>query len=663
MSSNYNRNRNQLHQNRIQTINQLNSIRNSREDSPPTPSPSYSSSRPTAPSQSTSLSSSSSTNIRSSGGLSGGVHALGGSSGSLPPLPTSTNTSSPRISAGGRTSRENVEEYDVGDVHVRTTRRSTPNGYTQSVERTSNDGNTQSSYTTQVTSFSSSSTTSQSPAGGRGGGTPRMSNSPSTRVAGLSPSTHYRPQFQVSQSTNLNRPGSFMDSNFRNYYDHPALNPYYRSPIGELSSINGQRRTYTEDIPDGNMEQEEDDEEEDEFEDMDDTVDQSLNAARNRQQAQIIPSYMNFGIDDDGMNEDEQLREAIRRSQEQSLPQQPAPPKKMNNNSSFDMDQEDLELQRALTESMREFQEKTSTSSTTPLSSSSSSVPKKKVNVRQDLNEYYSGTSRQHQHQKQQQQQQQQNNINNNNGNDESENEHTLEAMYNDPELRHLLSPAEQQRLARKRLIDDARKIRESQESEFNESLRRDTEKREEEEKKRVEEEKKKAEQEEKKLLQDALKLSIHLEKQSRIEEIKKRLTVDPSTMPAEEIKGREKEICEISVNLPPDGKRITRKFFTSNTLQNIRDWIDIYLDETFNIVSEDIHQKKDEEKQDEEMKQVEEKEKVEVEEGEDKREKRYISRDYQLLTTYPKQVLSDNQKSLLDLQLYPRCLLQLNNP
>eukprot|EP01133_Synstelium_polycarpum_P008139 gene8139-9553_t len=180
--------------------------------------------------------------------------------------------------------------------------------------------------------------------------------------------------------------------------------------------------------------------------------------------------------------------------------------------------------------------------------------------------------------------------------------------MFADPTLREYLSPKDKQRLEKQQAIDESRRIREEQEKEFNESLRKDQQKQEDEE------------------FEEAMRLSMEIDKATKMSQKKESLAkLNPSTMTPEELKGREKEVCEIVICLPPDGKRITRKFFIADALQTVRDWIEVYV----------------------------------AEEGIE----RTLAEDFQLVTTFPKEVLSDPSKTLQELNLYPRSILNLSNP
>eukprot|EP01132_Coremiostelium_polycephalum_P009652 gene9652-11834_t len=183
-------------------------------------------------------------------------------------------------------------------------------------------------------------------------------------------------------------------------------------------------------------------------------------------------------------------------------------------------------------------------------------------------------------------------------------------AFYQEnPDAHSYLSPNDKKRLEYQSALKESRRIREEQEREFKESLEKDRLKREEEE--------------EKKQLEEAMKLSLELEKQSKISEKTNRLPPDPTTLPQEKQQPGVK-ICEISISLPPEGQRITRKFYVTDKLISIRDWIDIHLDNINSPINPDT---------------------------------------YELVTTYPRDILSDNSKSLLDLNLYPRAILNLREP
>jgi len=186
------------------------------------------------------------------------------------------------------------------------------------------------------------------------------------------------------------------------------------------------------------------------------------------------------------------------------------------------------------------------------------------------------------------------------------------------PDAQNFLSPHEKQRLGNQRMIKESRRILQEQQREYQEALIRDKER---EEKLRKEE----REKEEKKQMEEALALSIQMEKDNALNTKKQRLPQDPSlSLSPDQIKASPIKICEISISLPPDGQRITRKFYVNNTLQSIRDWIDIYLHENESNINTDT---------------------------------------YELVTNFPKEVLNDNSKTIWDLNLYPKTLLNLREP
>ncbi|KYQ89743.1 UBX domain-containing protein [Tieghemostelium lacteum] len=195
------------------------------------------------------------------------------------------------------------------------------------------------------------------------------------------------------------------------------------------------------------------------------------------------------------------------------------------------------------------------------------------------------------------------------------EDDYDDDEFFNDPQTQNYLSPNDKHKRQERSSIRATRQIMNEQDREFQESLKKDREK---------------AEQErEKEELEKAIQMSLEMEqaqlekeKADLMDKKKQRLPPDPTlSMTADQIKSSPVRICEISI-LPPDGQRFSRKFFVNNNIQNVRDWIDVYLNEHQSPINLET---------------------------------------YELVTTYPKSVLSDNSKTLEE--FYPRTLLNLREP
>ncbi|GAM24805.1 hypothetical protein SAMD00019534_079800, partial [Acytostelium subglobosum LB1] len=330
------------------------------------------------------------------------------------PLRMSGGSTSSRGStgSGGSVRRQNS---NIGDASVFTTRTANANGYTQTTTRVLPNG--------EETSYSST----------------------YTYQTGIAPQT----TTMLNQSHLMSTQRPQQESGFNSEaWRHPAFNENFTSPTQQLVSRNGQRRRYNpgdfDDLTEAEL-QEYDSDDEDEYDDDDDDQDVEY-------EDPIKYDFSKLNFDE---IEKQQIREAIRLSAGEDV------------DPGLYMMDEEAQLQRAINESMRisrlqqhqQHQQQVKSIRRQPGQPSPTGakpLAKKRVNVRQDLNEYFD---------------------------DEAPEQRAGDVddsfeLYDNPELRGYLSRNEQTRvqneqlrMQRQRAIDDSRRIREEQDREVRESL------------------------------------------------------------------------------------------------------------------------------------------------------------------------------------------------